>query len=160
MIRILFATLILVACADQKSINPAASPMVQECPEEEGYNIDIVFMDSFLTDRQQGLVKRAADRWEQVIIEDIPPKIFIGQIKIHDRFILEGMIDDIRIFVSVRKLDHIKGNIGAVAYNLAGGWPPYAGYIDLDPDGIANFERSTIGEALVHGSVFLGFSVE
>ena len=150
MLRFLFATLILVACSDQESINPVAVSKTEVCPEDEGYDIDIVFMDDFLTDRQKGLVRRAADRWEQIIVGDVPAQSFTGQVKLNNRFTLEGTIDDIRIFVSVRELDHINGNIGAVAYNLAGGWPPYAGYIDLDPDGINDFQRSTIGEDILY----------
>ncbi|MGF1482060.1 MAG: pre-peptidase C-terminal domain-containing protein [Cyanophyceae cyanobacterium] len=66
------------------------------------FDIDIVFTDDNLTDDQQAVFTDAANRWEEIIIGDVPDVIVPGF----------GLVDDISIDVSTPSIDGPGGVLG------------------------------------------------
>lgn len=84
---------------------------------EIAFNIDLLFVDDTLTSHQKEVIRKAARRWEEVIVEDLPDMDFSG-----DSFVLEIIkeygistpkIDDIVIRVKAEYL-------GGYIYGLGG----------------------------------------
>ena len=76
------------------------------------YNIDLVFGEGF-TPHQQAIVRRAAKRWEQVIVgdlEDMKPYTAIGT----------GYIDDISIDVATEPMESVLGWGGPITWSIGG----------------------------------------
>ncbi|MDP6444688.1 MAG: hypothetical protein QF805_12920, partial [Pirellulaceae bacterium] len=86
-----------------------------------GFDISLLFPDDSLTESQQEIIRDAADRWEQIIIGDLPN---------------EGLIDDIEITVRAQPGDGvganwILGDSGPTA-NRRDSFLPYKGEIRFD----------------------------
>ncbi len=85
-----------------------------------------------ITPSQQALIQAAADRWEQIIVGDVPD-VFVPGI---------GMVDDISINITSSPLDQV-GNIlaetGLIAARIASYFPS-AATIDFDTADLSNLE--------------------
>lgn len=97
-------------------------------PDTE-FNISLVFPDASLSQSQQEIIRDAADRWEEIIIGDLPN---------------EGLIDDIEITVRAQPIDGVGANIGvSVPTGLRRDtFIPFAAEIRLD-----SFD---VGDAEIH----------
>ncbi len=87
------------------------------------FDIDLVF-DSSITNAQQAIFRQAADRWEQIIVGDLPDVIVPGI----------GQVDDISIDISAITIDTV-GNILANTQLIAaraGSFLPSAADIQVD----------------------------
>ena len=77
------------------------------------FNIDLVFVDDF-TSRQIEIVKRAARRWEEIVVGDLPDvDLKSNPLTFWHVGLIDVYIDDIRIFVFKADLEeHIAGSGG------------------------------------------------
>ena len=96
-------------------------------------NFQIDVSMSGLTAAEQQTVQQAVDRWEQIIVGDLPDVTYNGQ-----------TIDDIHIDISAVTVDGAGGILGqstATAYR-SGSELPYLGYIQLDTADAASMQSS------------------
>ena len=81
------------------------SILVEEAEEEsDGFNIDLIFIDDFYTPAQKALFRQAADRWEDIIVDDIPDNTsFVSNPSTHTylgtQVTIDLPIDDLLIYV-------------------------------------------------------------
>lgn len=107
------------------------------------YNIELVFVDNNLTDSQRSIFYDAANRWEEIIVGDVPD-VFVSGI---------GWVDDIVIEISAPFIDGGGGILGqagpiAVRRNSA---LPFAGVIELDSADVARLESvGQLDEVVLH----------
>ena len=80
--------------------------------DRSGFNIDLVFLEDHLgvdvAARHRELIRAAADRWEEIIVGDVPDTTVAGvHVLAHEvEFSAAGHIDDIRIYVVFRPVNH------------------------------------------------------
>ena len=110
--------------------SPAPAPNPNPNPTSL-FNIDLV--TSGLTASQQAIFQRAVNRWEQVIVGDIPDVIYQGQ-----------RIDDLRVTASAVAIDGAGGVLGQAGPDVVrrGGYLPAVGSMEFDTADIANMERN------------------
>ncbi len=121
-------TLQLSTVADEPEA-PSATPQ-PDAPTGQ-FQIDVT-MTGF-TAAQQSIVQQAVDRWEQIIVGDLPDVVYQGNV-----------IDDVQIAISSVTIDGSGGILGqssATAVrddsNL-----PYLGFIQLDTSDVATMQAS------------------
>lgn len=93
---------------------------------------------SGLTASQQAVAEQAADRWEQVIVGDLPDVRYRGQ-----------TIDDVSITIRTQRMDgvgNVLGESGPEAMRAGRGGLPYLGTVVIDTADIAQMESG--GELL------------
>lgn len=90
------------------------------------YQIDVTM--SGMTSSQQQIVLQAVNRWEQIIVGDVPDVVYQGQ-----------TIDDIRIDISAVPIDGVDGILGQAGPTAfrSGSYLPYLGMIQLDTYDVA-----------------------
>jgi hypothetical protein len=105
----------------------ASTPPPTPPPAPAG-NFNIELTITGMTTAQQQIVQQAAARWEQLIVGDLPPVTYNGQV-----------IDDIRIDVSAVRIDGVNGTLGqsAPTGERAASHLPYLGFIQLDTADVA-----------------------
>lgn len=91
-----------------------------------GFNIDVVFPDNSLTPLQQDVFETASQKWESVIVGDLP-----------DVPLPDGdVIDDIRITATGPAIDGPGGVLGRATFteqrSTADGGLPYEGFMEFD----------------------------
>ncbi|PSN11350.1 hypothetical protein C7293_24635 [filamentous cyanobacterium CCT1] len=109
---------------------------------EAPFKIDVHFIDDSLTDSQKSIFYKAADRWSEIIIGDVPD--------VFDRSF--GYIDDIRIDASAGFIDgvsNIRGLAGPIGFR-SGSWLPYYGSMRFDTADIADLEESSLFDLILH----------
>ena len=107
------------------------------------YNIELIFVDNNLTNSQQDIFFDAANRWEQIIVGDVPD-VFVSGF---------GLVDDIAIQVSAPFIDGvggILGQAGPIGLRSVSSLP-YAGIIELDSADVAQLESDgELDEVVLH----------
>lgn len=98
------------------TVVPGSNPL-------SSFDIDLVF-DTSISNAQQAIFRQAADRWEQIIVGDLPDVIVPGI----------GTVDDISIDISAIDIDTV-GNVLASTQLIAaraGSFLPSAAEIQMD----------------------------
>ena len=106
------------------------------------FNIDLVFVDSPLTADHRGIARQAADRWEEIVIGDLPDATEVsfdsrqedwwGSIReetFGDIVVTNEFVDDLRIYVGVFAGDQEPLGRGGTFWLTGGGgkfWPTLA----------------------------------
>lgn len=98
---------------------------------EGDFQIDVTM--SGLTASQQQIVQQAVDRWETIIVGDVPDVTYRGQ-----------TIDDIQISISAITIDGTGGILGQSTATAvrSGSYLPCLGYIQLDTNDVASMQSS------------------
>ena len=107
------------------------------------FNIELIFTDDNLTDSQQALFLEAADRWEQIVVEDVPDTFVRGI----------GWVDDIVIEVSVPSIDGVGGILGQAGPTAIRNDSslPAAGIIEIDSADVAQLEAmGQLDDVIIH----------
>jgi hypothetical protein len=117
---------------------------------EDGFQIDVTV--SGMTSAEQAIIQQAVDRWEQIIVGDLPDVAYRGQ-----------LIDDIQIAISAITIDGEDGVLGqstATAFRKDSDLP-YLGYIQLDTADVAAMasDGSLLGVIEHEVAHVLGFGV-
>jgi len=88
---------------------------------------------SGLTVTQRSIFQAAADRWEQVIVGDLPNATYGGQV-----------VDDLRIDASATAIDGLYGILGQAGPDAirSGSRLPYHGIMEFDSADLASMEQS------------------
>ena len=91
-----------------------------------GFNIEVVFPDNSLTPLQQEVFQTAAQKWESVIVGNLP-----------DVVLSDGdIIDDVRIRATAVPIDGPGGTLGQATFthqrSQADGGLPYQGFMEFD----------------------------
>ncbi|MEM6255945.1 MAG: Ig-like domain-containing protein, partial [Cyanobacteria bacterium P01_D01_bin.156] len=104
-------------------------------PPISTFNIDIVFTDDSFTESQQALFTSAANRWEEIIIEDIP------DVFVNDEL---GVVDDIVIEASAPEIDGVSGILGQAGPTLirSDSFLPVTGVMSFDVADVDNLEEN------------------
>ena len=88
-------------------VEPYSLPFCGSGPSRGEFNIELVYLDNGLSSAQKNLMAKAARRWEQVIIGDLPDINFRGfpynewGDLLQARIRVSDTVDDVRIFVRV-----------------------------------------------------------
>jgi hypothetical protein len=133
------------------SVNPpTASTTTTTTTSESGFQI--VLSMSGLTTSQQTIFQQAADRWEEVIIGDLPDVTYRGQ-----------TVDDLLISTSAIAIDGVDGVLGQAGADAfrSGSYLPYHGIMQFDTADLSSMEQSgLLFSVVVHemGHV-LGFGI-
>ena len=106
------------------------------------FNIDLVFVDPRLTADHRGIAREAADRWEEIVIGDLPDATGVSFDSRHkdwwtgstreetfgDIVVTNEFVDDLRIYVGVLAVDQALGTGGMFLLTSRGGrfWPTLA----------------------------------
>jgi len=100
-------------------------------PPSGGFQIDLVM--SGFTAAQQQIVQQAADRWEQIIVGDLPNVTYNGQV-----------IDDMMMVISATPIDGGGGVLGQAGptHMRSASRLPYRGIIELDTADVAAMQSS------------------
>jgi hypothetical protein len=108
-------------------------PTVISTPPPTAGGFQITLSMSGLTTNQQAIFNQAADRWEQVIVGDLPNATYRGQ-----------MVDDVLINASSVAIDGLHGILGEAGPDAlrSGSRLPYHGVMRFDTADIANMERN------------------
>ncbi len=109
-----------------------------ETEPTDGAGFQITLSLSGLTASQQAIAEQAADRWEQVIVGDLPDVWYRGQ-----------TIDDVSITVRTQRMDgvgNVLGESGPEAMRAGRDGLPYLGTVVIDTADIAQMESE--GELL------------
>jgi hypothetical protein len=127
---------------------PAPTPT--PTPSSGAFQIDVTL--SGLTAGQQQIVEQAVDRWETIIVGDLPNVTSQGQV-----------IDDLAIDISGVAIDGVGGILGqasATAYRT-GSDLPYLGFIEFDTADVASMQAdgSLLGVLEHEIGHVLGFGV-
>ena len=128
---------------DQASTNVAENTATSE------YDIEIRFVDNNLTDSQRAIFTDAVNRWEQIIVGDIPD-VFVRGI---------GPVDDLVINVSTPFIDGAGRVLGQAGPTLvrADSSLPIAGTMQFDAADVTRLESvGQLDEVILHemGHVF------
>ena len=79
-------------------------------PPDDDFDIELIFFDDSLTPDQQAVVRRAANRWEEIIIGDLE-EVLIEDVQLgqpYNRFeSIDLLVDDIAILVSATEIDKV-----------------------------------------------------
>lgn len=114
------------------------------------FQIDVT-MTGF-TAAQQQIIQRAVDRWEEIIVGDLPNVTSQGRV-----------IDDLAIAFSAITVDGTGGVLGQAAATAfrSGSGLPYRGYVQLDTSDVASMQNAgTLLSVLEHEIAHvLGFGV-
>jgi hypothetical protein len=112
------------------SINP---PVVTTPPPPSTGAFQIALSMSGLTASQQSIFNQAADRWERVVVGDLPNTTYQGL-----------SVDDLLIHASARMIDGVGGILGQAGPDAfrAVGRLPYHGVMQFDSADMANMERN------------------
>ncbi len=94
---------------------------------------EITLSMSGLTVSQQAIFQQATDRWEQVIVGDLPNATYRGQ-----------TVDDLLINASATSIDGVNGVLGQAGPDAlrSGSSLPYHGIMQFDSADLASMERS------------------
>ncbi|MEM9216665.1 MAG: leishmanolysin-related zinc metalloendopeptidase [Cyanobacteria bacterium P01_F01_bin.150] len=87
---------------DTASVNLTVVQPTQPPPPASGFNIQVRFIDDSLTPSQQAAFTTAANRWSDIIIEDVPDVFVTGF----------GLVDDVVIDASASAIDGPSGTLG------------------------------------------------
>jgi hypothetical protein len=119
-------------------------------PTPSGFQIDVT-MTGFSAAQQQ-VVQQAVDRWEQIIVGDLPDVVYRGRV-----------IDDLAITISSITIDGSGGVLGQSSPTAFRGNSdlPYLGIIQLDTADVASMQRdgSLLGVVEHEIAHVLGFGV-
>lgn len=116
---------------DPAVVAPAPTPTPAPAPVPGGFSIELNF--SGLTTNQANIFNAAADRWEQIIVGDVPDVIFNGR-----------LIDDIAIdvrFVAIDGQFGILGRAGPDAVRVSSRLPAH-GFMEFDTADMARMETN------------------
>lgn len=130
------------------AVAPSPTPTPAASPGE--FQIDVTMTG--LTADQQQVVQQAVDRWETIIVGDLPNVVYQGQV-----------IDDLEIDISGVAIDGVGGVLGqasATAYRAASNLP-FLGFIEFDTADVASMQAdgsllSVLEHEIAH---VLGFGV-
>lgn len=115
-----------------------------------GFQIDVTMTG--MTTAQQEIIQQAVDRWEEIIVGDLPDVIYRGTV-----------IDDVQIAISAITIDGEDGTLGQAAATAfrSDSELPYMGYIQLDTADVAAMlsEGSLLGVIEHELAHVLGFGV-
>ena len=107
------------------------------------FNIEVRFIDNSLTSSQRAIFTSAANRWEQIIVGDIPDA-FVGGI---------GFVDDLVIEASAPFIDGRGGILGQAGptWLRQGSLLPIAGEMEFDSADVAQLESvGQLDEVILH----------
>ncbi len=129
---------------------PTPTPTDTPTTTTGSFQIDVT-MTGFTTAQQQ-IIQQAVDRWEEIIVGDLPNVTYQGRV-----------IDDLAIAFSSITIDgtgSVLGQATATAYRSDSGLP-YRGYVQLDTSDVTSMQNSgTLLSVLEHEIAHvLGFGV-
>ncbi len=103
-------------------------------PPTSQFNIEVNFIDNSLTGSQQAVFTDAANRWAEIIVEDIPD-VFVSGI---------GLIDDVFIDASAPIIDGVGGILGRAGPTRirSRSFLPATGVMEFDSADLANLQAS------------------
>ncbi|MDE2812803.1 MAG: hypothetical protein OXM01_07265 [Gemmatimonadota bacterium] len=106
-----------------------------------GFNIEVVHLSQALLSREhKAACQRAADRWEEVITGDLHDVDFSlvpynqWNETVNARITVEDTVDDLRIFVRIKKLEEDVAGIGGPFWVRLGNKLPILAIIAIDQD--------------------------
>ena len=109
----------------------------------EGFDIDLNFQSTSLTQTQRNIINRASQRWEDIITEGLPTvRLQNGEV-----------IDDLKIDVVVRPIDGVGGTLGQAGPRAIRNQSrlPYLGLIEFDQADVNQLQAAgTLDDVLVH----------
>jgi hypothetical protein len=113
------------------TVADAPPPTPGPTPAPGAFQIDVTMTG--LTSSQQQIVQQAADRWEQIIVGDLPDVVYNGR-----------TIDDVQIAISGVTIDGTGGILGQSSATAvrSGSDLPYLGFIQLDTADVAAMQTS------------------
>ena len=116
--------------------NPPPPP-----PPESTFDIEINFLDNSLSASQQAVFTDAAERWEEVIIEDVPD-VFVTGI---------GLVDDVVIDVGAPDIDGVGGILGQAGPTVVRSdtFLPAVGIMEFDAADVDNLEADGLLEDVI-----------
>ena len=126
-------------------------------PEDNEFNIELVFVEGAFFDRRQRLViELAVQRWEQVIVGDLENRVYSSERPLtHDggwsgiSYHITDEVDDVRVFVgSVNNAELAWGTGGAMHYRR-GTYFPITGAVVINEYYINKIERENSLYSLV-----------
>jgi hypothetical protein len=110
---------------------PAPTPTPAPAPSTGAFDIQLNFQG--LTTTEQAIFDRAAARWEQVIVGDLPNATYNGRV-----------VDDLLIDASATAIDGVGGTLGQAGPDRfrTGTLFPYHGSMQFDTADLASMERN------------------
>jgi hypothetical protein len=98
------------------------------------FDIQLIFSDDNFTSSQRAAIRQAADRWQQVIVGDLPSVRVKGL----------GTVDDLVIYVSASPIDGVDNVLAQAGPNALRrrGSLPYLGSMNFDPADLSSVEAS------------------
>jgi hypothetical protein len=126
------------------------SPITPATPVSSEFQIDVTLTG--FSGAQQQIIQQAVDRWEQIIVGDLPDVNYLGRV-----------IDDLAISITSIRIDGNGGILGqssATAFR-SGSELPYLGFIQLDTADVARMQSngSLLGVVEHEIAHVLGFGV-
>ncbi|MEM9137798.1 MAG: leishmanolysin-related zinc metalloendopeptidase [Cyanobacteria bacterium P01_F01_bin.42] len=130
----------------------ANAPNSSQNNSSREFNITVDYRDNNLSQTQRRLFNQAIDRWESIIVGDLPQARLGGEV-----------IDDLKIDVRAPSIDGVGGILGQAGPTRvrSGSLLPYTGVVELDrADLNAAVNNGTFDDLVVHeiGHV-LGFGI-
>ena len=119
------------------------------------FNIDVVFVDeSDFTQAEKAIIQRAARRWEEVVVGDLPDVDYSNKPEewydedLEAKIVVSGVIDDVRIFINDVDLgaDGPAGRAGGLTYRYdiveeRGKWLPDIGAVVINKNTQSTLNR-------------------
>ena len=158
------ATNILVADSDYEVLTEYEIEVVRDI--ETSFDIELVFLGSSFTSTQKSFVRRAADRWEQIITEGIPDVAvdfdsdamsWWSRWGIPYRIVAKETIDDVRVYVYKPPLSSSVWASGGVLWYSVSNTMPILGAIKLREDVFTEPEHIVVEMAMHEIAHALGF---
>lgn len=105
------------------------------------FNLEVAFIDNTLTASQQAVFIDAAERWEEIIVGDIPDVVVAGL----------GLVDDIVIDASAPIIDGVGGILGQAGPTLvrSDSFLPARGIMEFDAADLADLEADGLFETVI-----------
>lgn len=110
-----------------------------------GFNIEVVFPDNSLTPLQQDVFETASQKWESVIVGNLP-EVPLGDGEV---------IDDVEIIATGPPIDGPGGTLGQATFteqrSLEDGGLPYSGFMEFDAADLNSLESGQqLDETILH----------
>lgn len=128
-----------------------------------GFNIELVYVGTLLRPRHKRLFREAADRWEELIVGDLVDIDFSlnpyteWNADLERRITVQDTVDDLRIFVGVKKLEEGIAGIGGPFWIRLSDRLPILAMIAIDQDELQSSDDSFYALALHEITHCLGF---
>ena len=140
---IVFLALFALSCSSEPPpISPASAPPATHIDCEGTFDIDLVLLDGErpLTEVHKTLIRLAAQRWEAMIVGNLPDMSFRSEpVNEYSPFLgaqvrISDVVDDVRVLFRVKTLDNNTAGSTWVSWVRREGQLPIVAELVIDPD--------------------------